>query len=58
MKKIDVYYNNEYICTTTQSKTCKDAKIKFLENPKYQSVGGEVKINGANENNIKCKFAK
>jgi hypothetical protein len=32
-KKIDIYYKGIYICTTIGSKTCKEAKEKFLKHP-------------------------
>ena len=29
-KKIDLYYQGDYITSTMQSKTCKEAKARFL----------------------------
>ena len=29
--KIDIYIGGAYVCSTDQSKTCKEAKDKFLE---------------------------
>ncbi len=29
--KIDIYVNSVYYCSTDQSKTCKAAKIRFIE---------------------------
>jgi len=29
--KINIYVNNRYECSTNQSKTCKEAKAKYLE---------------------------
>lgn len=33
--KIDLFYNGDYLCTTSQSKTCKDARTKYLERIAY-----------------------
>jgi len=30
-KKIDIYFKGQYIASTNLSRTCKDAKTKFLE---------------------------
>lgn len=30
-RKIDLYYNGDYLCSTNQSKTCKEAVSKYLE---------------------------
>lgn len=30
-KKIDLFFNGSYLCSTTQSKTCKEAKEKYLK---------------------------
>lgn len=32
-KKINIYYKGVYICSTNQSKTCKEAKEKFIKKP-------------------------
>jgi len=29
--KIDIFYNGQYQCSTDRSKTCKDAKMKYIE---------------------------
>lgn len=29
-KKIDLYFDGDYLCSTNQSKTCKDAKANLL----------------------------
>lgn len=31
MKKIDLFYNGEYYCSTNQSKTCKEARQNLLD---------------------------
>jgi hypothetical protein len=33
-KKIDLYFMGDYLCSTNQSKTCKEAVNKYLENLK------------------------
>lgn len=30
-KKIDLYYNGDYLCSTNQAKTCRDAVANYLE---------------------------
>lgn len=30
-KKIDIYFNGDYVCSTNQSKTCKDALKRYIE---------------------------
>lgn len=30
-KKIDLFYNGDYLCTTMQAKTCKAAREAYLE---------------------------
>ena len=32
MKKIDIFYNGKYMCSTTQSKACWRARQKYLIN--------------------------
>lgn len=34
-KKIDLFYNGGYICSTRQSKTCKDAVKAYLDRITY-----------------------
>ena len=31
-RKIDLFYNGAYICSTTWSRTCREAKAALLEN--------------------------
>jgi hypothetical protein len=39
MRKIEIFVNGVYMCTTTQSKTCREAREKFLRaNPQYASA--------------------
>lgn len=45
-KKIDIYYKGEYACTTTWSKTLKEAKMHYIE--RYL----------CNENDVKCAYSK
>lgn len=30
-KKIDLFFNGDYLCTTAQSKTCREAIAKYLD---------------------------
>ena len=30
-KKIDLYFNGDYVCSTNQSRTCKEAIRRYLE---------------------------
>jgi len=53
MKKIDIYYNNNYVCSTTQSKTCKEAKEKFAIYPIWQGLIEQCKIENIQVNKIK-----
>jgi len=41
-KKIDLYYDGDYLCTTSQSKTCKEAVKRYLESidNRAHSLGG------------------
>lgn len=34
-KKIDLYFAGDYICSTKQAKTCREAKQKYLEKLSY-----------------------
>lgn len=56
MRKIDIYYKGSYICSTTQRKTCKEAKEKFVNNPTYASVPYNVYLVNVNPNDIVCRF--
>lgn len=43
-KKINIYINGVYICSTTQARTCKEEKEKILKHNAiiYQSINGIV----------------
>lgn len=62
-KKIDIFWCDEYICSTNQSKTCKEAKRRYVESLETRShqLGGlgllETRILKTPEQ-IKAKFAK
>jgi hypothetical protein len=63
MKKIDIYYDSKYVCSTMQSKTCKEAKEKFAINPVWQGLKdnntiGQCKIENIEIDKIKCYFTK
>jgi hypothetical protein len=60
-RKINIFKNGEYLCSTEQRKTCKEAVEKFKEKPTYQ---GYVKGLGFTEitidiecNTITANFA-
>lgn len=38
MRKIDIYNNGKYVCTTTRSKTCKQAVERFQAKPWYHGM--------------------
>lgn len=44
MKKIDIYVNGVYVCSTTRSRTTKEAKQKFIQNPVYMGKDGITKV--------------
>jgi hypothetical protein len=62
MKKIEIFLKGNYICTTAQSKTCKEAKENFIKNPSYQGLkDGKIQsitLNKINANDIECHFKK
>ena len=37
-KKIDIHVNGIYIASTIQSKTCKEAKNKFITKPEFMGL--------------------
>lgn len=38
-KKIDIFVDNEYVCSTTWCETCKDAIKHYKENPYNKKQG-------------------
>ena len=45
-KKINIFLNGVYICSTNQSRTCKEAIKNFIERPYYASINPDiVKVN-------------
>ena len=45
-KKINIFLNGVYICSTNQSRTCKEAIKIFIERPYYASINPDiVKVN-------------
>lgn len=38
MKKIDLFFNGKYLCSTKQAKTCKEAKEKYINAIKSSTV--------------------
>lgn len=58
MRKIDIYINKEYVCTTTQAKTCKQAIKNFKENPLVETLMGKQYIYIDNKDKITAHFVK
>jgi len=44
MKKINLYVNGKYICSTMQSKTCREAVPRFKMEPRYAGMTGPNKL--------------
>lgn len=38
MKKINIYVNGSYVCSTMQSRTCREAVQKFRARPEYAGM--------------------
>jgi hypothetical protein len=56
--KIDIFVNGIYVCSTNQSKTCKEAKDKFLHNPVYMGINGLTKIDFSDMHRVSCVLSK
>ncbi len=35
-RKIDLFFNGDYLCSTMQSKTCREARLKLLDNVRHR----------------------
>ena len=62
-RKINIYYNGQYICSTIRRKTVKEAKENFISNPVWQGLKvdgtiGECKIDNIDITKVKCSFAE
>ena len=59
-KKIDIYLNGAYLCTTNQAKTCKEAveKIKAKKQIIVASVPQDKIIDIKESDKITAKFDK
>jgi len=66
-KKIDITFNGSYMCSTNASKTCKEAKEKFLKNQEKileNNVGYSLSVESrardilANPHLVKANFDK
>lgn len=44
MKKIDIFLNGAYLCSTNQSRTCKEAKEKIINKKRVFIAGLPNKI--------------
>lgn len=59
MKKIDIFFNGKYLCSTNQARTCKDAKTSYLgmlENRSYPMKGDKEILD--NPKKLKAFFDK
>jgi hypothetical protein len=36
-KKIDLFYNGDYLCSTNQAKTCREARTKYLDTVRHDN---------------------
>jgi len=50
-KKIDIFINNKYECSTTWAKTCKEAITKYIDK-------NAISLFMARARNIKANFSK
>ncbi len=62
-KKIDMFFNGDYICSTNQSKTCKQAIQNYLESieTRSHSLGGVGLVEGRilkNKQFLKARFER
>jgi hypothetical protein len=69
-KKIDIFYNGHYLCSTMWASSCKEAKSQFLtsmkNNPKSYipmftcclSKGYTGTMEFFDQNNLKCYFSR
>lgn len=60
-RKIDIYFNGAYLCSTNQAKTCYEAISKYLENiEKYRRAynADPYKQILANPKGLRAKFDK
>lgn len=41
-RKIDIYFAGDYVCSTAQARTCRDARLKYVASIKLRShsLGG------------------
>lgn len=63
MRKIDIYFMKDYLCTTEQSKTCKEAKRRFIEKLERDShtIGGLGRLEAfilKHPKELKARFQK
>ena len=62
-KKIDLFFNGDYLCSTNQSKTCKEAKTKYITNLEHRGyTTGRItfleEYNLKHKTLIKARFSK
>lgn len=63
MRKIDIYFMKDYLCTTEQSKTCKEARWKYLQTleNRSHSIGGLGRLEAfilKHPKELKARFQK
>lgn len=60
MKKIDLYINGIYICTSQKYKTCKEFREKVLKDGfiRWSSIPSDGFYSINPEHKVRCKFQK
>lgn len=62
-KKIDIFVNGRYVCSTNQARTCREAVEKFMANPRWQGLRadghlGEVSLDIYKVEKVRAFFSK
>jgi hypothetical protein len=59
-KKIDLYFAGDYLCSTNQSKTCREAKRRYIESITYLKDYNSLTNTQAMKNPelVKARFSK
>lgn len=57
-RKIDIYYDGKYMCSTMQSKTCKEAKERFIKKWEDDYNTGFLVMQCDDFSKIKAYFSK
>jgi hypothetical protein len=60
-RKIDIYVNGQYVCSTTQRRNIKEAKEKFVANPVYATIGDNGvemrRVKDMDISRVVCKYS-